>query len=115
MKIAAPLFVPFLAVFLTAFASTGHAADEGTAAVEALGRLNGIALACQQPALVSRARNAVVTTAPKTRGYGEAFENATNAAYLAQGKGASCPAADTLANDMATAEKRMQESFAKLK
>ncbi|TXT30832.1 MAG: hypothetical protein FD131_1518 [Rhodocyclaceae bacterium] len=107
MKIAAPL----LALTLCAIANIGQAANEGTAAVEAIGRLNGIALACQQPALVARARNAVITIAPKTRGYGEAFENATNAAYLEQGKGASCPDAATLASNMAAAEKQLQASF----
>ncbi len=111
MKIAAPL----LALLLSTFAQSSQALDEGTAAVEALGRLNGIALACQQPALVARARNAVVTTAPKTRGYGEIFENATNASYLDQGKGGKCPDAATLASKMTAAEKHMQESFAKLK
>lgn len=51
MKIAAPL----LALTLLALTHGSHAADEGTAAVSALGELNGIALACKQPALVSRA------------------------------------------------------------
>lgn len=108
MKIVAPL----LALTLCAIANTALAADEGTAAVEALGRLNGIALACQQPALVARARNAIITTAPKTRGYGEAFENATNAAYLEQGQGDTCPDAAALASNMAAAETRLQASFA---
>lgn len=108
MKIIAPL----LALSLCAIANTAGAADESTAAVQAMGRLNGIALACQQPALVTRARNAVVTTAPKTRGYGEVFETATNQAYLEQGKGGNCPDAATLASNIAAAEKRMQASFA---
>lgn len=107
MKIVAPL----LALILATFANTGSAADAGTEAVEALGRLNGIALACQQPALVARARNAIVTTAPKTRGYGEAFENATNAAYLEQGKGAACPDAASLASNIAAAEQRLKAEF----
>ena len=107
MKIAAPL----LALTLCAVPNSTLATDDGTAAVEAIGRLNGIALACQQPALVARARNAVITIAPKTRGYGEAFENATNAAYLEQGKGATCPDAASLASNMAAAEKRLQASF----
>ncbi|MGL4566768.1 MAG: hypothetical protein ACRCVD_15845 [Halioglobus sp.] len=63
MKIAAPL----LALTLLALTHSSHAADEGTAAVTALGELNGIALACKQPALVSRARNIIVTTAPKSQ------------------------------------------------
>lgn len=111
MKIIAPL----LALSLCAITHSSFAADESTAAVQAMGRLNGIALACQQPALVSRARNAVVTTAPKTRGYGEIFENATNQAYLEQGKGGTCPDAASLTSNMAAAEKRMQASFANFK
>ena len=108
MKIVAPL----LALILASFANAGLAADAGTEAVEALGRLNGIALACQQPALVARARNAVITSAPKTRGYGEAFETATNASYLEQGKGAACPDAAALASNMAAAEQRLKSAFA---
>lgn len=88
-----------------------HAAEEGPAAIEALGRINGTALACQQPALVSRARNAVVTTAPKTRAYGEIFENATNAAFLEQGKGHPCPDAAALAGRLTAAEQRLQAAF----
>lgn len=111
MKIITPLLV----LSLCTIAHTGFAADESSAAVQAMGRINGIALACQQPALVTRARNAVVTTAPKTRGYGEIFESATNQAYLEQGKGGACPDAATLASNLAAAEKRMQASFANLK
>lgn len=108
MKIAAPL----LALALTALVPGARAADEGTAAVSELGQLNGIALACQQPALVSRARNAIVTTAPKTRELGEVFESATNAAYLEQGKGKTpCPDGATLAGRIGGAEKRLQAAF----
>lgn len=107
MKLATPI----LALALAAASHSAFAVDEGTAAVQAIGRLNGIALACQQPALVSRTRNSVVTTAPKTREIGEAFENATNAAYLEQGKGAACPDAATLASNVAAAEMRLQAAF----
>ena len=77
----------------------------GSAAITAIGEVNGIALACQQPAIVSRARNAVATTAPKTRANGESFENATNTAYLEQGKGRPCPDAATLVKRLDDAEK----------
>ncbi len=107
MKLAAP----GLALARGAASHSAFAADEGIAAVQAIGRLNGIALACQQPALVSRTRNSVVTTAPKTREIGEAFENATNAAYLEQGKGGACPDAAALASNVAAAEKRLQAAF----
>lgn len=110
MKMIAPLF----ALTLCSLAAPGFASDEGSAAVTELGQLNGIALACNQPALVTRARNVVVTTAPKTRDIGEMFENATNAAYLEQGKSqAACPDSATLANRIATTEKRLQAAFPK--
>lgn len=110
MKIAAPL----LFLSLAALSLPGYAADEGAAAVTELGQLNGIALACKQPALVTRARNAIVTTAPKTRDIGETFENATNAAYLEQGKGKTpCPDGATLAGRIAVSEKRLQAAFPK--
>ena len=108
MKIIAPL----LALALSSFSHAGLAADQGKVTVSALGELNGIALACQQPALVSRARNIVISTAPKTREYGEIFENATTAAYLEQGKGQTpCPDAVTLAGRIAAAEKNLQAAF----
>lgn len=110
MKMIAPL----CALILCALTNPGFAADEGSAAVTELGQLNGIALACNQPALVTRARNVVVTTAPKTRDIGEMFENATNAAYLEQGKRqAACPDSATLANRIAATEKRLQAAFPK--
>jgi hypothetical protein len=70
-----------------------------------------MALACEQPAISSRARNAVTSTAPKTRANGEAFENATNAAYLEQGKGAPCPDAAALNTALGGAEKNLQAAF----
>ena len=107
MKFAAPL----LLLALTGFGNASQAADTGTGAITALGKINGIALACQQPAIVSRARNAMQTTAPKTRANGEAFESATNAAYLEQGKGQPCPDAATLAGQLGDAEKQLQAAF----
>ena len=100
-----------LAAALTLSSPVAFAGDAGTTAIEALGKVNGIALACQQPAVASRARNALVTTAPKTRANGEIFENATNAAYLEQGKGVACPDAATLANLVGAAEKGLQSAF----
>ena len=58
-------------------------ASTGLTAVEALGRLNGQALACKQMEFSSRARNALVAHAPKSREVGEAFETATNKSFLA--------------------------------
>jgi len=105
MKIAvAALVLSFAAI-------PAFAADEGGAALTAIGEINGIALACQQPAIASRARNAVTTTAPKTRTNGEFFENATNTAYLEQGKGRSCPDVATLVKRLDDAEKNLSVAF----
>lgn len=102
-----------IAFFLaTVAAGTAFAAGaDATAAIEALGRVNGQALACNQPAIGSRARNALVTTAPKTRESGETFEAATNAAYLEQGGGRTCPDAAALNQALAAAEARLQAVF----
>ncbi|MDD2744021.1 MAG: hypothetical protein PHV02_17280 [Rhodocyclaceae bacterium] len=91
-----------------------QAADEGAAAITQLGEANGIALACQQMALVARARNAVVTNAPKTREIGEIFEAATNASYLKFGnEQKSCPDSASLAQQINVAEQRVSAAFPK--
>jgi len=105
MKIAvAALVLSFAAI-------PAFAADEGSTALTAIGEINGIALACQQPAIASRARNAVTTTAPKTRANGEFFENATNTAYLEQGKSRPCPDVATLVKHLNEAEKNLSAAF----
>ena len=90
------------------------AADEGSAAIAAMGEINGVALACQQMAIVSRARNAITTTAPKTRGNGEIFEEATNASFLDFGKSKkTCPDTAALVQRLTDAEKRLTTAFPK--
>ncbi len=108
MKIAALS----LALVLSLNIAPAIAADEGSAAITAIGEINGIALACQQMAIVSRARNAVATTAPKTRANGEIFEEATNSNFLAFGKDKkTCPDAATLAQRLNDAEQRLSSAF----
>ncbi|MGA8881402.1 MAG: hypothetical protein WB476_11050 [Azonexus sp.] len=99
------------ATLLSLSMTQAFAADQGTAAIEALGKVNGMALACQQPAIASRARNALVTGAPKTRASGELFENATNAAFLEQGKGAVCPDTASFSKALGEAERNLQTAF----
>jgi hypothetical protein len=107
-----PLF-PLCLAALTALTLSAavHAATPGAieSAVAEIGRIHGAALACKQPALVSRARNAVQTTAPKTRAYGEIFENATSEAFLAQGQSV-CPDAQRLAGQLTEAESKLNDS-----
>jgi protein SCO1/2 len=62
------------------------------ATVEAIGHINGQALACGHSDVVSRAKAIVIARVAKTRNLGEIFEQTTNAAFLAQGlKKETCP------------------------
>lgn len=108
MKPALPLLLLGLAAF--AGAAPAIADDAGSAAIASFGRIHGIALACQQPAIVSRARNAVQTTAPKTRANGETFEQATSAAFIEQGS-ADCPDVATLNARLGEAEQQLQKIY----
>jgi len=102
--------IALLALCLAAFANAADD-DAGSAAIGALGQINGVALACQQPAIASRARYAVQITAPKTRASGEIFEQATSAAFLEQGKGLDCPNAAALVERLETAERQLQKIY----
>ena len=77
-----------LLVSLLLIAGTAVAADleAGLAAIQDLGRVNGQALACGQMATSGKAKALMIRHSPKTRRYGEVFEEATSAAFLAQGK-----------------------------
>lgn len=80
--------------------------------IDALGQLNGQALACQQMALSTRLRNILIYEAPKERSVGEAFEQATQEAYLAQGQGGqACPDSKTLAAQIETATLELRRSI----
>ena len=97
---------------LSLLATPVFAADAGDTAIAALGEISGIALACKQPAIASQARNAVATTVHKSRANGEIFENANNDAYLAQGKGKTCPDSPTLTKRLREAEQNLSAAFA---
>ena len=106
-------FVIF-ALVLALNIAPASAADEGSAAITAMGEINGVALACQQMAIASRARNAITSTAPKTRGNGELFEESTNASFLDFGKNKKiCPDVATLVQRLTDAEKRLSAAFPK--
>jgi len=66
--------------------------DLGVAEVEALGTLNGQALACRDFAGSKEIKGLVIRLVPKTRRLGVVFDSATNAAFLAQTQsGNACP------------------------
>lgn len=86
----APLQRPWRTLALALALSWGPAhsqaqdeADAGLAAVARLGRLNGQALACQDSAAARRAKALMLAHAPKTARYGQAFDDATQQAFLA--------------------------------
>lgn len=99
-------------VLVLGVAHADPAADE-LAPVAALGRLNGVALACKQPALTARLREIVVNHAPKTRAVGEAYEQASNRAFLEQGAGRACPDGKALAGEIDAAEAGLKAAFAR--
>lgn len=90
------LLLPFALV-----AGAVHAEDApptpGLAAIEALGRINGQALACGEQAVAARAKQLMFKYAPRTSRYGTAFEQATQRGYMDQVKSQPCPADAALA------------------
>jgi hypothetical protein len=86
----------FVLVSPPSFALEGDAAGE--AVVDALGRLNGVALQCQHFGEAKRIKQAMIAWAPKTIGYGTLFETATNSGFLAVSSSEGpCPAAEAMA------------------
>jgi len=84
-------------------------ADQGLARVTELAQVNGQALACQDMDTVAKAKKLMLAHAPKTPRYGNAFEEATNASYLAQVRGtAPCPAAAAFASKLDALAKALQ-------
>lgn len=80
------------------FSAIALASDEaGLSAVRDLGRLNGQSLACGQKDSAAWARILMLNHAPKTRAYGEAYEEGTNEAFVAHNRGTPCAAAAELA------------------
>jgi protein SCO1/2 len=89
-----------VSVFASSYAAELTVAEQ-TTIVEALGRLNGRALACGYPELVSRTKAIVTARVAKTRELGEAFERTTQIAFLAQGKEKIvCPSRPALALEL---------------
>lgn len=89
-----------LPILLAASIGAAHAADApaeaGVSAVEALGRLNGQALACSETAISAQAKQLMLKYAPRTSRYGTTFEQATQLGFADQVKSRVCPAAAAL-------------------
>jgi hypothetical protein len=81
-------------------------------AIRALGQLNGVALHCKYLEQTRRLKEALVATLPKRRALGDAFEQATEEAYLdfIQRQG-SCPEAEAFAAQVDQGIARLQAVF----
>ena len=91
VHILAPALAAAVAIALSIPAARAED-DPLLAAVTTLGNINGRALACGHTEVVSRAKAIIIARAAKTRELGEAYEKATNAAFLAQvQRKAECP------------------------
>lgn len=104
----------FLLASLTFIASPVMAGPEaaGLGAIQELGRVNGQALACNQMASASQAKTLMILHAPKSRQYGEVFEEATNTAFLAQGKNPqNCPQLTEFTATLAELATRLQTTL----
>jgi hypothetical protein len=86
--------------------------DLGVAEVEALGTLNGQALACRDFTGSKAVKDLVIRLVPKTRRFGIVFESATNAAFLAQSQSqGACQAEIERSTRLADLEARLRELF----
>ena len=96
--------------FALSAAAADSSSDAGLAEVRELGRLNGQALACSYTPVASRLKAIMIQHAPKSRRYGEAFETATNQAFLAQTKSnqAVCEDATTFSRQAEVLAMRLQ-------
>jgi len=103
--LSAYLMIATLLAFLLLAGQAQAESPDLTPAVQALGRINGQALACQHKAVASRIKGLMITRVPKTRELGEQFEQATSAAFLEYGQGAACPPAVALTVELERAVK----------
>ncbi|MGE5028205.1 MAG: hypothetical protein ACM3JK_07000, partial [Betaproteobacteria bacterium] len=81
--------------------------------VRDLGRLNGQALACGYTETAGQIKSVIIKSAPKSRRYGAAFEEATNNAFLDQSRKeqTACPDGPTLGSQVEEAVRRLQAAL----
>lgn len=85
------------------------ASDEaGLSVVRELGRLNGQALACGQKDSAAWMRILMLNHAPKTRVFGEAYEEGTQETFAAHGRGVPCPSSAELAARLEAVTQRLK-------
>lgn len=90
-------------------AAAAQASEEaGLSAVRDLGRLNGQALACGNKDTASWVRILMLNHAPKTRAYGEAYEEGTQETFAAHGRGEPCAAPAVLSARLDAVTQRLK-------
>ena len=89
-------------------AQAASAAEPGLDVIKDLGRLNGQALACGQKDTAAWIKVLMLTHAPKTRSYGEAYEAGTQETFAAHSRSLPCP-------DKAASAVRLEDVTAHLK
>ena len=74
-----------------------------------LAQVNGQALACQELKIAARAKRLMITHAPKTARFGDAYEVGTQQSYSAQTNGtATCPDSAALTQRLDAIAQRLQ-------
>lgn len=107
-------FVPVLLLLSMVLpAGAIDSADRVLTEVKVMGHLNGQALACSHPEVVTRIKVLIIKLVPKSRLYGAAFETATNEGYLAQTRNeqATCQDGPSLVEQVEEAAKRLQAAL----
>lgn len=95
-----------------AFSAAAYAsAEDGFSVVRDLGRLNGQALACGNKDTAAWVRILMLNHAPKTRAYGEAYEEGTQETFAAHGRGAPCAERTVLAARLDAVTQRLKKAL----
>ena len=104
-----------VAAMLAAAVHAGEAESPAVAdllaGVAELGGVNGTALACGYTDLLPKAKALMLVRVPKTRRFGEAYEEASSAAYRAQTSGSqACPESVVLALRLEAVDLKLQDA-----
>ena len=92
--------------------SAAQAANIGLEEVQALGRLNGQALACSQKDNITRIKTVMISHAPRSRQHGAAFEQTTHESFLARSrKQEACGDAPVIALQVEDLATRLRAMF----
>ena len=102
------LLLCFLSLAISAHAANSST-DAGLTEIQALGSINGQALACGYAETVSRIKAVMIQHSPKSRRYGAVFEESTNKAFLDQSRKemTACPDGPTFNGQVEEATQRL--------